>query len=186
MQFKTQRFELVEIQIPAGTTLTKFTFPDLPNLTGRDGNPVIIDSIVAYNDENFSNSPISGSSVVQNGDMCRSFLTIYQGDLQVLYNIPLLQIQFVNAGAASPLNQGVILQPLLKDLINVSWTKSFITYSNPGTPISGDKVFLIGVHYTVISNTPNLIPTTENIILDTLQKQNQVLTGVARQLGVRI
>jgi len=145
-QFKTQRFELVEIQIPNGTTLTKFNFPDLPNLTGRNGFPVVIDSIVAYDATTTPYSPISGAAVATAADVAKSFLTIYQGDLQVLYNTPLISLEYVNNGGTN--NSPVVMQPLLKDLINVSWTKSYITYANTSA-ITGNKVFLIGVHYTV-------------------------------------
>ena len=164
--FKTQRYEAVEIQIPAGTTLTKFNFPDLPNLTGRNGQPVIIDSIVFYSSYTLLSSPISGSNVLDVQDMRKAYLTIYQGDLQVLYNIPLVQLSFVT-DPANTLRGGVINQPILKDLINVSWTKSFVSFAS--APSSTDVVIVVGVHYTVISDVADLLPTKENKLMNTLK-----------------
>jgi hypothetical protein len=181
--FKTQRFELVEIQIGSNTARKQFNFPDLPNLTGRDGNPVIIDSIVSYNsDTGTIFSPISGSQIVASGVVGNTALTIYQGDLQVLYQIPLTQLSFTNLPGAV-YAAGVMQQPALKDLINVSWTKSFITYADTAA-LTANQVFLFGVHYTVISGTP-FVPTVENQILETLAKQNQLLLQMSNQLSRR-
>jgi hypothetical protein len=181
--FKTQRYEAVEINIPAGTTLTKFNFPDLPNLTGRDGNPVIIDSIVSYYNDTIPSSPISGSTTISFTDFQKSFLTIYQGDLQVLYNIPLVELAYVGDPSANN-NSLVNYIPLLRDLINVSWTKSFVTVTG-GTPPTGDTVFVFGVHYTVISNSPVLIPTTENLLLDAIKEQNKALISMGTYFANR-
>jgi hypothetical protein len=155
--FKTQRFELVEIQVSSNTSRKQFNFPDLPNLTGRDGQPVIIDSIVAYYNDAIQYSPISGNPVVSYPVVMNTALTIYQGDLQVLNKLPLPEICYVN-----PLNtqfsSGVVQQPLLKDLINVSWTKSFVTYADTAA-LTANTVFLIGVHYTVLSSELTVVPT---------------------------
>jgi hypothetical protein len=146
MEFKTQRFEAVEINIPTGTTLRKFNFPDLPNLTGRNGFPVIIDSIEFFSNDATPVSPITGSDVVSNVDLQNSFLTIYQGDLQVLYNYPCAALVRVG-DVGSGFNGAVIKLPLLRDLINVSWTKCFI--STPSGAPTGNTVYSIGVHYAV-------------------------------------
>jgi hypothetical protein len=143
---KVSRYEAVEVSIPSGSTLSKFFFPDLPNLTGRDGYPVSINSIVFFSSDATTLSPLSGSSLVTQTDMQKSYLTIYQGDLQVLYNIPVVSLNFVRAASTST-QPYVNDQPELMNLKNVSWTKSFISLSTP--PGTTNRVYSIGVYYTV-------------------------------------
>lgn len=180
MQFKTQRYELVEIQIGSATTKKQFNFPDLPNLTGRDGVPVIIDSITALTSDNVPLSPISGATVIAPGVLQNCGITIYQGDLQVWNKRPLAEINYVGASGGTDI-PAVLQQPIIRDLINVSWTKSFITYADTAA-LTANTVFLIGVSYTVPNGTP-FIPTVDNYILDTLQKQNQLLLQMSNQLS---
>lgn len=144
--FKTSRFEAVEIQVPSGSTLTRFYFQDLPNLTGRNGFPVQIQSIVFYNRDILTKSALTGSDLVTTADMQKSFLTIYQGDLQVLYNIPVVSLNAMQTSASStaPFTTN---QPLLNNLENVSWTKSFV--SLPTALTTTDVVYCIGVYYSV-------------------------------------
>jgi len=143
---KVSRYEAVEVSIPSGSTLSKFFFPDLPNLTGRDGYPVSINSIVFFSSDATTLSPLSGSSLVTQTDMQKSYLTIYQGDLQVLFNIPVVSLNYVRAASTSTMPY-VNEQPELMSLKNVSWTKSFISLSTP--PGTTNRVYSIGVYYTV-------------------------------------
>jgi|LakMenE01Jun11ns_1017448.scaffolds.fasta_scaffold9189274_2 hypothetical protein len=143
--FKASRFEAVEISVPSGSTLTRFYFQDLPNLTGRAGFPVQIQSIVFYNRDIITKSALTGSNLVTTADMQRSFLTIYQGDLQVLYNIPVVTLNAMQTGTSSaPFTTNL---PLLNGLENVSWTKSFV--SLPSALTTTDVVYCIGVYYCV-------------------------------------
>ena len=143
---KVSRYEAVEVSIPSGSTLSKFFWPDLPNLTGRDGYPVSINSIVFFTSDSQTLSPLSGSQLVAQADMQKSYLTLYQGDLQVLYNIPVLSLNYVRAASTSTMPY-VNEQPELMNLKNVSWTKSFISLSTP--PGTTNRVYSIGVYYTV-------------------------------------
>jgi hypothetical protein len=143
--FKTQRFQAVEIPIPSGSTATKFYFPDLPQLTGRNGYPVKIQSIVFYTEDLLSESPLTGSDVVNIFDIKKSYLTLYQGDLQTIYNIPCVQLNMLNNTGGDSIYQ--FQQPLFDDLINISWTKSFV--SLPTAAATTNVVYAIGVHYSV-------------------------------------
>ena len=144
--FKTQRFQIVEIPVPSGSTSTKFNFPDLPQLTGRNGYPVKIQSLVFYNSDVMPISPLSGSNVVDSADVVKSFLTLYQGDLQTIYNLPCVQMQMLQQTGAT----GLVFQfqqNLFGDLINISWTKSYI--SLPTALATTNVNYVIGVHYSV-------------------------------------
>lgn len=144
--FKTQRFQIVEIPVPSGSTSTKFNFPDLPQLTGRNGYPVKIQSLVFYTTDVMSVSPLSGSDVVTSADVAKSFLTLYQGDLQTIYNLPCTQLNMLQSGGVTGLVYQ-FQQNLFADLINISWTKSYI--SLPTAPATTNCVYVIGVHYSV-------------------------------------
>jgi hypothetical protein len=152
MEFKAQRFQAVEINVPSGTTLRQFNFPDLPQLTGRNGQPVIIDSIVFYSHTSTPKSPNSGADVISDADLKKSFLTIYQGDLSIIQNQPIASL--VYAGDVGAGTQGATFnQPLLRNLINVSWTKCYIT--TPAAAPTGGVVYSIGIFYTVQNQTAN-------------------------------
>ena len=131
--------------MPNGSTSTQFNFPDLPQLTGRNGYPVKIQSLVFYNSSILSTSPLSGSSVIAPEDAQKSYLTLYQGDLQTIYNFPCVQLNMMQHTGDSQVFQ--TYQSLFDNLINVSWTKSFI--STPTALISTNVVYVIGVHYSV-------------------------------------
>lgn len=143
--FKTQRFQIVEIQVPSGSTTTKFNFPDLPQLTGRNGYPVKIQSLVFYDNNTITQSPLSGSDVINKDDLQKSYLTLYQGDLQTIYNIPCVQLNMMQNSSSSPVFQ--TYQSIFDNLINISWTKSYI--SLPTALGATNVVYVIGVHYSV-------------------------------------
>ena len=84
---KVTRFEAVEIAVPSGSTLTRFNFPDLPNLRNAK-----IDRIVFYTAGTITATPLTGSTPVTTADMKKSFVTLYEGDLQLLYNVPIFGI----------------------------------------------------------------------------------------------
>ena len=152
MQFATQRYQTVEINVPSGTTLRQFNFPDLPQLTGRNGQPVIIDSIVFFSNKATPVSGNSGSTVISDADLEKSFLTIYQGDLAIINNMPCASLSFVG-DLVNGTTGTVFAQPLTRNLINVSWTKCYIT--TPSAAPTGGVVYNIGVYYTVQNQTAN-------------------------------
>ena len=54
---KVARFEAIEISVPNGSILTRFPFPDLPNLRNAK-----IDRIVFYTAGTISATPLTGST----------------------------------------------------------------------------------------------------------------------------
>lgn len=140
----TNRFQAVEIPIPSGSTLTQFNFPDLPQLTGQNGYPVIINAIEIYNSDTISASPVSGSTVASKTDIDKSFLTLYQGDLQTILNIPL---NILNRVQATNNPHPFVRQPFMLNLENVSWTKSYVSLASAAT--NTGRVFAFGIHYSV-------------------------------------
>ena len=80
-------YQAVEIPVPTSSTLTKYFFQDQPQLRNATVN-----AIQVYTTNTLSKTPLSGSNMVASADMKQSFLTLFSGDLQVVWNIPLLSL----------------------------------------------------------------------------------------------
>ena len=133
---KVQRFEAVEISVPSGSVLTQINFPDLPNLRNAR-----IDRIVFYTAGTISATPLTGSTPVTTADMKKSFVTLYEGDLQLLYRVPILEFNNIVNSATDPYQN----DPLDINGITISWTKSFI--SLPSALATTSVAYSIGVFY---------------------------------------
>jgi hypothetical protein len=132
---RIKRFEAVEIPVPNGSTLTRFYFPDLPQLRNAK-----IEAVQVYVAGSISATPLTGSTPVTLADAKKSFLTLYQGDLQLIYNIPLVGLIDINDGT-SPF---VFQLPSMND-IDISWTKSFV--SLPTALATTNVAYSFGVYY---------------------------------------
>jgi len=137
----TERFELLEIQIPANTTQTRFNIPDQPQLRTDQDADIIIQGIDVYN---VLEIPLSanGVAVVSVADMAKTFLTLYVDQEESIYRIPLVQMHRIrNAGATD------FYAPELQRFrnIQVDWTKSYF-YSGVAWAQTTFS-FLLGVHY---------------------------------------
>ena len=133
---RIKRFESVEINVPNGSTLTRFFFPDLPQLRMAK-----IEAIQVYVAGAISATPLTGSTPVTVADAKKSFLTLYQGDLQLIYNIPLLGLNNIQEGTTTPF---VFELPSMND-IDISWTKSFV--SLPTALATTNVAYSFGVYY---------------------------------------
>jgi hypothetical protein len=133
---KVARFESVEIAVPSGSTLTRFPFPDLSNLRNSK-----IDRIVFYTAGTISATPLTGSTPVTTADMKKSFVTLYEGDLQLIYAMPILEFNNIVNSATDPYQN----DPLDIDGITISWTKSYI--SLPSALSTTGVAYSIGIFY---------------------------------------
>jgi hypothetical protein len=133
---RIKRFEAVEINVPNGSTLTRFYFPDLPQLRLAK-----IEAIQVYVAGAISATPLTGSTPVTVADAKKSFLTLYQGDLQLIYNIPILGLNNIQEGTTTPF---VFELPSMND-IDISWTKSFV--SLPSALATTNVAYSFGVYY---------------------------------------
>ena len=132
---RIKRYEAVEINVPSGSTLTRFYFPDLPQLRNAK-----IEAVQVYIAGAISKTPLTGSTPVTLADAKQSFLTLYQGDLQLIYNIPVVGLIDINDGT-SPF---VFQLPSMND-IDISWTKSFV--SLPTALATTNVAYSFGVYY---------------------------------------
>jgi len=130
------RFESVECLIPSGSTNTRYYLPNLPNLANA-----MIQNIQFYTPGTLSASPNSGSTMVTEADMKKSFITLYSGDLQLIYNAPLFAFSNIINSASNPYLNSL---PDINNMI-ISWTKSFISLAS--APATTNCVYASGVYY---------------------------------------
>lgn len=137
-----QRYQVIEIQIPTGTTATQFQIPDQPQLRNSR-----IWQIEAYINGNITKSPVSGSDLLSVADSQRCFLSLYEGDLERVKNIPLLRLNNMQTGTTTT--------PFVANASNfngiiISWTKSFLKFWQAAP--TGGVVVALGVTYTDENN----------------------------------
>lgn len=133
---RIERFEAVEIAVPSGSTLTRFYFPDLPNLRNAR-----ITNIAIYTAGTITATPLTGSTPVTTADLKKSFLTLYEGDLQLVYNIPILSFNSIVNSAADPYQFEL---PSVNGM-TVSWVKSYV--SLPTALATTGVAYSFGVFY---------------------------------------
>jgi len=133
---RLERFEAVEIPVSSGSTLTRWYFNDLPNLRNAK-----ITAIQIYTAGTISATPLTGSTPVTTADMKKSFLTLYQGDLQLVYNVPMLTLNNMVNSAADPYTFEL---PAVNDL-TISWVKSYV--SVPTALATTGVAYSFGVYY---------------------------------------
>jgi hypothetical protein len=133
---RIDRFEAVEIAVPSGSTLTRFYFPDLSNLRNAK-----ITAIQVYTAGTISATPLTGSTPVTTADLKKSFLTLYEGDLQLVYNTPMLGLNNIVNSAADPYTFEL---PAING-ITISWVKSYVVLP---TALSTTSVaYSFGIYY---------------------------------------
>ena len=133
---KLERFESVEIAVPSSSTLTRFYFPDLPNLRNAK-----VTAIQVYTAGSITATPLTGSTPVTTADMKKSFLTLYQGDLQLIYNMPMVGLNSIVNSATDPYR----FQPPILEDITISWVKSYV--SLPTALATTGVAYSFGVYY---------------------------------------
>jgi hypothetical protein len=130
------RFEAVEIAIPSGSTNSRFYFPDLPNLRNA-----LVQGIQLYTTNTLSATPNTGSTMVALADLQKSFITLYSGDLQLIYNMPILALNNIVNASVNPYS---FEMPNINNMV-ISWVKSYI--SLPTAPTTTGVAYAFGVYY---------------------------------------
>jgi len=133
---RIERFEAVEIPVPSSSTLTRFYFPDLPNLRNAK-----VTAIQVYTAGSISATPLTGSTPVTTADLKKTSLTLYEGDLQLIYNIPILNFNALVNSATDPYTFEL---PAING-ITISWVKSYVVL--PSALATTGVAYSFGVYY---------------------------------------
>ena len=138
-----RRYEAVEIPVPNGSTNTRFYFPDQPQLRNA-----LINAIQVYGPGSISATPNTLSTPATNVEMKKATITLFSGDIQLVFNMPLLSLNnVVGYDTTSTQNNPYVFQlPDIQGLV-ISWTKSFITLSSAAA--TTNVAFSFGVFYTL-------------------------------------
>jgi hypothetical protein len=134
---RIERFEAIEVSVPNGSTLTRFQFPDVPQLRNAK-----ISAIQVYTAGSITATPLTGSTPVTTADLKKSFLTLYQGDQQLIYSLPLISLNNMVTGATP--DPYTFELPAINGL-TISWTKSYI--SLPSALATTNVAYSFGVYY---------------------------------------
>lgn len=145
MAKKVVRHELVSINIPANSTLTRFNIPDLPNLRN-----VHTFGIQVYTDEIVSKDIISQNPIVNSTAVLRtSFFTLVNyGGKEFLKQAPapIFQtiVQNITGDTKNEYEQD------FKGLVGqrVNYPKSFIEFTAPPA-LTFDTAYVFSVYYTL-------------------------------------
>lgn len=134
---KLKLFQAIEIPVPNGSTLTRFFFQDQPQLRNA-----YIKGIQFYTPTVVTATPLTGSTPATLADMKKASITLYSGDLQVVFNMPILNLNEIN-DFASPFAFNL---PEIQD-ITISWVKSYIQLTTAAA--TTNVAFSMGVYYTL-------------------------------------
>lgn len=132
---KLKLFQSIEVGIPNGSTLTRFFFQDQPQLRNA-----YIKGIQFYTPTVLTATPLTGSTPATLADMKKATITLFSGDLQVVYNMPILNLNGID-DATSPF---VFELPEIQDL-TISWVKSYIQLASAAA--TTNVAFSMGVYY---------------------------------------
>lgn len=134
---KLKMYQVIEIPVASGSTLTRFFFQDQPQLRNA-----FIQGIQFYTPTVLTATPLTGSTPVTLADMRKSSLVLYSGDLQVVFNIPILNLNEID-DATSPF---VWELPQI-DNLTISWVKSYIQV--PTALATTNVAYSLGVYFTL-------------------------------------
>lgn len=143
----TKRFELIEVQIPATSTATKFNIPDQPQLRTDQDADIIIQAIETYDILSVPLSP-NNVAVVTSADLLQTYITLYIDGEESIYRVPLVSMKRILNETTGGAVQPSVFEIFKLRNLKVDWTKSY--FFTPVAYAGGANAtfsFLLGVHY---------------------------------------
>lgn len=145
MAKKIIRHELVEITIPAGSTLTRYNFPDLPNLRN-----VLLFGYQVYTVNAISNSIISGNAVLPHTSVLHQSYTTFvnYGGKEFLKQAPNIMFNSLDQNISTSTNW---TETDTKSFVGqrVNWPSSYLQFTTSPADPAVNKVFLCSVYYSL-------------------------------------
>ena len=145
MSKKIIRHELVEITIPAGSTLTRFNFPDLPNLRN-----VLLFGYQVYTVNAVTNSIISGNAVLPHTPVLHNSYTTFvnYGGKEFLKQAPNIMFNSLDQNLNTGTNW---TETDTKAFVGqrVNWPSSYLQFTAAPADPTVTKVFLCSVYYSL-------------------------------------
>ena len=145
MSKKIIRHELVEITIPAASTLTRFNFPDLPNLRN-----VLIFGYQVYTSAAVTNSIISGNAVLGHIPVLHNSYTTFvnYGGKEFLKQAPNIMFNTLNENLNTSTNW---TEMDTKAFVGqrVNWPSSYLQFTTSPSNPTANLVFLCSIYYSL-------------------------------------
>lgn len=145
MSKKIIRHELVEIIIPKGSTLTRFTFPDIANL--RDTH---IWGMQVYNVDQLTKSPISQNGLLTHTSVLHeSFITLVNyGGKEFSKQTPAVMFNTLEFDLNTSTN---VNEKDFKNFVGqkVDYPKSYVEFTAAPADAGADKSYLVSVYYSL-------------------------------------
>ena len=164
----TKRYELLEIQIPAASTATRFNIPDQPQLRTDQDADIIIQAIETFDIFGIPLSP-NAIALPTDAQLQQTYLVLYVEGEESIYRVPLLSLKRIaNEINAVPQNAPFVYDLFKFRNIQVDWTKSYFFTPTPYSTVDVPNTtfsFLLGVHYFKLPpGTMALVEAKENEI----------------------
>jgi hypothetical protein len=145
MSKKIIRHELVEITIPAGSTLTRFNFPDLPNLRN-----VLLFGYQVYTVNAVTASIISGNAVLPHTQVLHNSYSTFvnYGGKEFLKQAPNIMFSTLNQNLNTGTNWN---ETDTKAFVGqrVNWPSSYLQFTTAPADPTVTKVFLCSIYYSL-------------------------------------
>jgi hypothetical protein len=145
MSKKIIRHELVEITIPAGSTLTRYNFPDLPNLRN-----VLLFGFQVYTSNAVTNSIISGNAVLGHIPVLHNSYTTFvnYGGKEFLKQAPNIMFNSLDENLNTSTNW---TETDTKSFVGqrVNWPSSYLQFTTSPSSLTTNLVFLCSVYYSL-------------------------------------
>jgi len=145
MSKKIIRHELVEITIPAGSTLTRFNFPDLPNLRN-----VLLFGYQVYTVNSVTASIISGNAVLPHTQVLHNSYSTFvnYGGKEFLKQAPNIMFSTLNQNLNTGTNWN---ETDTKAFVGqrVNWPSSYLQFTTAPADPTVTKVFLCSIYYSL-------------------------------------
>lgn len=143
-----KRYELVELIIPAGSTGTRFPYPDIPQLRDDTTQDIIICGLETFPVEALpltaNGNPVASFAQLQN-----SFLTLYVDSEESVRQVPFIRLNPLRQAASAGTTFNSV-DKLGVEYLKVDWNKTYVQAASPyGTVVSPVAQFsiLLGVWY---------------------------------------
>lgn len=143
-----KRYELVELVIPAGSTGTRFPYPDIPQLRDDTTQDIIICGMETFSVDAMPLAP-SGNAVATFIQLGNSFLTLYVEGEESVRQVPFIRMNAMRQASATGTTFNVV-DRLPIEYLKVDWNKTYVQAAAPfGTSGAPNAQFsiMLGVWY---------------------------------------
>jgi hypothetical protein len=143
-----KRFELVELIIPAGSTGTRFPYPDIPQLRDDTTQDIIVCGLETWSIDALPLTPTTNVNATYL-QLANSFLTLYIEGEESVRQLPFINLNHMRQAAAAGTTFNAI-DRLKTEYLKIDWNKTYLQAATPfGTAGAPNPQFsvLLGVSY---------------------------------------